>query len=201
MMQKGDVSSTEVVSAHLERIHAVNPALNAIVTLVSDHALEMAAAADDRKAAGEALGLLHGLPIAHKDLADTAGIRTTLGSTLMSDRVPTRNALVVERAVDAGAVTMGKTNTPEFGAGSQTFNDVFGPTLNPYDLTRTCGGSSGGAAVAACRWVRHGWLTAQPGVVLQCCWSPPFARARTGMAEGPSLESFVDRRPNGADRR
>jgi amidase len=148
MMQKGDVSSTEVVSAHLERIHAVNPALNAIVTLVSDHALEMAAAADDRKAAGEALGLLHGLPIAHKDLADTAGIRTTLGSTLMSDRVPTRNALVVERAIDAGAVTMGKTNTPEFGAGSQTFNDVFGPTLNPYDLTRTCGGSSGGAAVA-----------------------------------------------------
>lgn len=148
MMQAGEISSREVVSAHLAHIDRVNPELNAIVTIVADHALEMASSADQRQANGDDLGLLHGLPIAHKDLADTAGIRTTLGSTLMSDRVPTENALVVQRSIDAGAVTIGKTNTPEFGAGSQTFNEVFGPTKNPYDPSRTCGGSSGGAAVA-----------------------------------------------------
>ena len=148
MLRAGDISSVELVTAHLEHIESVNPELNAIVTLTADHALEMAAEADQRQARGDDLGLLHGLPIAHKDLADTAGIRTTLGSTLMADRVPEENALVVQRALDAGAVTMGKTNTPEFGAGSQTFNEVFGPTKNPYDPTRTCGGSSGGAAVA-----------------------------------------------------
>jgi len=148
MMQSGEISSTEVVTAHLEHIDRVNPALNAMVTIVPDHALAMAAAADERQAKGDTLGLLHGLPIAHKDLADTAGIRTTHGSTLLSDGVPTKNALVVQRAIDAGAVTMGKTNTPEFGAGSQTFNDVFGSTKNPFDPSRTCGGSSGGAAVS-----------------------------------------------------
>ncbi len=91
---------------------------------------------------------MHGLPVAHKDLVDTAGIRTTRGSRFYQDTIPTRDALIVTRMRAAGAVTCGKTNTPEFGAGSQTFNSVFGATRNPYDVTKTCGGSSSGAAVA-----------------------------------------------------
>jgi len=96
----------------------------------------------------EKLGPLHGLPVAHKDLMETRGIRTTFGSPLYKDYVPAENDIVVGRMQRAGAITIGKTNTPEFGAGSQTFNQVFGATRNPYDLTKTCGGSSGGAAVA-----------------------------------------------------
>jgi amidase len=94
------------------------------------------------------LGVLHGLPVAHKDLMETRGIRTTFGSPLYKDNIPTENDIVVERMSHAGAIIIGKTNTPEFGSGSQTFNSVFGATRNPYDLTKTCGGSSGGAAVA-----------------------------------------------------
>jgi amidase len=136
------------MQAHLARIERVNGKVNAIVTLVADRALEDAARADEQLARGVAVGPLHGLPIAHKDLVDTAGIRTTRGSPFYRDHVPTENALIVTRIRAAGAITVGKTNTPEFGAGSQTFNTVFGATRNPYDLTKTCGGSSGGAAVA-----------------------------------------------------
>ena len=142
------LSAREVVTAHLERIEAVNPKVNAVVTVVADQALEAASRADDALARGADIGPLHGLPVVHKDLHETAGIRTTMGSPLFADWVPDRNALIVQRLVDAGAITVGKSNTPEFGAGSQTFNTVFGATRNPYDLTRTCGGSSGGAAVA-----------------------------------------------------
>ena len=148
MLAEREVSAREVLDAHLERIEEVNPKLNAIVTLVPELAVERANAADEAAAAGEDLGVLHGLPVGHKDLAETAGIRTTLGSPIFSDWIPDRNALVVERQIAAGAVMVGKTNTPEFGAGSNTFNEVFGVTSNPYDLERTCGGSSGGAAVA-----------------------------------------------------
>ena len=106
------------------------------------------------QAHGEKLGPLHGLPVAHKDLLETKGIRTTFGSPLFKDYIPTEDNIVVERMARAGAITIGKTNAPEFGAGSQTFNKVFGATRNPYDLTKTCGGSSGGAAVAlACGMV------------------------------------------------
>jgi amidase len=107
-----------------------------------------AAKADERLARGDAPGVLHGLPVAHKDLLDTAGIRSTKGSPFYRDRVPAEDAPIVTRMRAAGAITLGKTNTPEFGAGSQTFNTVFGATRNPYDLSKTCGGSSGGAAVA-----------------------------------------------------
>jgi amidase len=103
---------------------------------------------DAAAARGQWLGPLHGLPVAHKDLHDTKGIRTTYGSPIFKDHVPTEDALIVERIKKAGAITVGKTNTPEFGAGSQTFNPVFGATHNPYDLSKTCGGSSGGAAVS-----------------------------------------------------
>ncbi len=148
LIRAGDVSAREVMRAHLERIERVNPGLNAIVTLVADQAMAEAERADERQARGEPLGLLHGLPVAHKDLFDTAGVRTTYGSPLYANHVPTTEALIVERLKAAGAISVGKTNTAEWGAGSQTFNPVFGPTRNPYDHAKTCGGSSGGSAVA-----------------------------------------------------
>jgi len=142
------LSAREVLAAHLAQIERVNPKVNAIVTLVAELAKAAAARADEMQARGESLGPLHGLPVAHKDLLDTRGIRTTFGSPLYKDNVPTEDDIVVERMRRAGAITIGKTNTPEFGSGSQTFNTVFGASRNPYDLTKTCGGSSGGAAVA-----------------------------------------------------
>ncbi len=147
-----DLSAREAVGAHLQQIERVNPKVNAIVTLIAEQALEQARHADDELASGAAPAALHGLPIAHKDLQPTRGVRTTFGSRIYKDFVPSTDSLLVERVRAAGAILIGKTNTPEFGAGSQTFNEVFGATLNPYDLTKTCGGSSGGAAVAlACR--------------------------------------------------
>jgi len=143
-----ELSAREVVGAHLAQIERVNPGVNAIVTLVADQAMERARAADEELAHGRDVGPLHGLPIAHKDLQPTKGIRTTFGSPIYRDFVPSEDSLLVERLRRAGAIVVGKTNTPEFGAGSQTFNPVFGSTLNPYDRTKTCGGSSGGAAVA-----------------------------------------------------
>ena len=148
------VSVTEVLDAHLDQISRVNPTVNAIVTLLADRARTDARAKDAALARGEAAGPLYGLPIVHKDLVPTRGIRTTYGSPIFRDHVPDADGLIVERLRAAGAVTLGKSNTPEFGAGSQTFNEVFGRTLNPYDPTKTCGGSSGGAAVAlACGMV------------------------------------------------
>ena len=148
LLDSGKVSSRELLAAHLRRIEEVNPELNAIVTLTPEIAYQRALAADDAQARGETLGLLHGLPIAHKDITDTAGVLTTMGSPIYKDRVPEKDDLIVERIRNAGAIMVGKTNTPEFGAGSQTFNEVFGVTSNPYDTSKTCGGSSGGAAVA-----------------------------------------------------
>src|SRR5262245_58905455 len=147
-LRRKQVSARDVMAAHLAQVDRVNPKVNAIVTLVADQAMANAAKADEAIARGGEVGVLHGLPVAHKDLVDTAGIRTTRGSPFYRDSVPTRDALIVERIRGAGAITLGKTNTPEFGAGSQTFNTVFGATRNPYDLSKTCGGSSGGAAVA-----------------------------------------------------
>ena len=147
-LHQKQVSAREVMTAHLARIEQVNPTLNAIVTLTPETALADADAADAALMRGQTVGPLHGLPIAHKDLFLTAGIRTTFGSRAFADHVPDDTTLIVERERQAGAITIGKTNTPEFGAGSQTFNEVFGATRNPYDQTKTCGGSSGGAAVA-----------------------------------------------------
>ncbi len=154
MIRAREVSVTEVTQAHLRQIERVNPKVNAIVTLTAERALDEARAKDAALARGESPGPLFGLPIVHKDLFVTRGSRTTYGSPIYRDYVPDHDALVVERTRGAGAITVGKSNTPEFGAGSQTFNEVFGRTLNPYDLTKTCGGSSGGAAVAlACGMV------------------------------------------------
>jgi amidase len=147
-IRAGRLSARDVMAAHLARIEAVNPKVNAIVTLHAEQAMAAALAADEAQARGEPLGPLHGLPVVHKDLIMTRGMRTTYGSRVHEDYVPTRSALLVERQQAAGAISIGKTNTPEFGAGSQTFNAVFGATRNPYDLAMTCGGSSGGSAVA-----------------------------------------------------
>ncbi len=143
-LQKRDLSAVEAVEAHLLQIERLNPELNAICTLAADTAMETARQLDN----GPVTGPLHGVPVGIKDLSATKGLKTTFGSPIFSEWVPDYDALPVERLKRAGAIVIGKTNTPEFGAGSQTFNPVFGPTLNPYDLTKTCGGSSGGSAVA-----------------------------------------------------
>jgi amidase len=154
LVRAREMSAREVIEAHLAQIERLNPKVNAIVTLTAEQAMDQAHAADDALARGEEVGPLVGLPVAHKDLLPTEGIRTTFGSLVFKDFVPDHDALIVERLKRAGAISVGKTNTPEFGAGSQTFNEVCGETLNPYDTTRTCGGSSGGAAVAlACGMV------------------------------------------------
>lgn len=143
-----ELSCVEVMTAHLTQIERVNPLVNAIITLDAAGAMAGAVAADQALDRGDPIGPLHGLPVAHKDLVLTKGMRTTWGSPIYKDFVPTQDALLVERLAQAGAIRVGKTNVPEFGAGSQTFNPVFGATRNPYDLSKTCGGSSGGAAVA-----------------------------------------------------
>ena len=144
-----DVSCREVMVAYLDRIDAVNPAVNAIVALQPRETLLAQADERDRQLArGESCGWMHGFPLAVKDLAQTAGIVTTLGSPIFRGHVPVADSLVVERMKRAGAIIIGKTNTPEFGLGSNTYNTVYGTTLNPYDPTRSAGGSSGGAAVA-----------------------------------------------------
>jgi len=144
-----EVSCEQVMRAHLDQIAKVNPAVNAIVTQVpEEQAMTAARAADLQIARGGPLGALHGLPVAHKDLLPTKGMRTTFGSPIYRDFVPDTDAVLAERCRAAGAILIGKTNTPEFGAGSQTFNPVFGTTRNPWDPSKTCGGSSGGAAVA-----------------------------------------------------
>jgi amidase len=148
LLARRAVSCVEVMDAHLARIKRCNPRLNAIVSLDAERARAQAAQHDAKYHAGEVLPPLWGLPTAHKDLVNTRDFPTTFGSTLYAQHRPDHDDLIVERIRNAGALALGKTNTPEFGAGSQTFNRVFGATRNPYDLRRTCGGSSGGAAVA-----------------------------------------------------
>ena len=148
LMRQKKLSAREVMEAHLRQIERVNPRVNAMVTLVpEDQLMAQARVADEALAKGRWLGPLHGLPVGVKDLYQTKGIRTTWGSPLYKDYVPDFDCLVVEREKKAGAIIIGKTNLPEFALGSQTFNPVFGATLNPYDLTKTCGGSTGGGAV------------------------------------------------------
>ncbi|HEY9274585.1 MULTISPECIES: amidase [Achromobacter] len=147
-IRQGHLSATDAVLAHLRRIEAVNPKINAIIALDADAALAAARAADLKQARGEALGPMHGLPVAHKDNQAVAGMPTTHGSPLFANNIATVDSIVVERQRKAGAITLGKTNLPEFAAGSHTFNSLFGLTRNPYDLTRSAGGSSGGAAAA-----------------------------------------------------
>jgi amidase len=141
-------SPTEVMEAVLARIDRVNPRLNAYVTLTREAALRDARAATRALRRGAALAPLHGVPVSIKDNTPTRGVRTTYGSKIFEHHVPAEDAVIVERLRAAGAIVLGKTNTPEFAAGGNTFNAVFGATRNPWNPALTCGGSSGGAAVA-----------------------------------------------------
>ncbi len=146
LIRDREVSVHEVVRAHISQIERLNPLVNAVVTNLFDQALAQARIMDGK---GQDRNLpLFGLPVLYKDLTNTKGVRTTLGSRIFESNVPNFDAIHVSRLKRAGAITLGKTNTPEFGAGSQTFNEVFGSTRNPYDLKKTCGGSSGGSAVS-----------------------------------------------------
>lgn len=142
------VSPVEVIEAVLAQVDRVNPTVNAIVTLTAENARATARAAEAAVLRGDPLGPLHGVPVSIKDVTLTKGIRTTFGSLAFADNIPTEDALIVERLRAAGAILIGKTNTPELAAGANTKNRVFGATRNPWKLTQTCGGSSGGAAVA-----------------------------------------------------
>jgi amidase len=143
-----EISSRELLSLYLERVERINPTLNAVVTVVAERAMAEAAAADQATARGEAAGPLHGLPVTIKDAIEVAGVRSTGGSGELADHVPTSDAPAVARLRQAGAVVFGKTNVPEWSGDIQTFNDLFGTTNNPWDVSRTTGGSSGGAAAA-----------------------------------------------------
>ena len=186
-IRRRELSAREVMAAHLARIERINPKVNAIVTLVAERAMADARRADEQAAGGRPLGVLHGLPVAHKDLVDTAGIRTTRGSRFLSDNVPKTDALIVTRIRAAGAITCGKTNTPEYGAGSQTFNAVFGRDPQPLrpdeDLRRQqwrCGGFARLRHGPDCRRQRHGWVVAQSRGLLQCRRPAPVTRACAG---------------------
>src|SRR5262245_27346128 len=142
-----ELSPVEVIQAALERVERLNPTLNAIVTL-NPAALDNARALEQRLARGESPGLLAGVPVGIKDVTEVAGLRTTYGSPLYRDHVPAEDALVVQRLRAAGAIVLGKTNTPEFAAGGNTWNDVFGRTRNPWNPALSAGGSTGGGAAA-----------------------------------------------------
>ncbi len=150
LLRTRKLSAVELMRAYIAQIERVNPKVNAIVTFLPEAALKEAKKLDAKRARSRTddSGPLAGLPIAYKETIVTKGIRTTFGSPIYADNIPNEDHAIVERLRAAGVITLGKTNAPEFAAGSQTFNKVFGATLNPYDLTKTCGGSSGGAAVA-----------------------------------------------------
>ncbi len=147
-LERREISARELLREHLDAVAAHNPALNAVVTLAAERAADEAATVDERRAAGDSPGPLAGLPITIKDALQTAGIRSTGGAPELAENVPDVDAPAVARLRDAGAVVFGKTNLPCWSGDVQTFNDLFGTTNNPWDLTRTPGGSSGGAAAA-----------------------------------------------------
>src|SRR5262249_20442142 len=143
-----EISPVELVEASIARIEALNPALNAIAARDFARARKLAVSAEAAARKGEQLGALHGLPTGIKDLHETAGLLTTYGSPLYRDHVPTHDAAMVARVRAAGAIVVGKTNVPEFGAGANSRNVVWGATGNPFDPMLNAGGSSGGSAVA-----------------------------------------------------
>lgn len=141
-----EISAREALDAHYDRIDSINPLINAVITQCRERAYQQATRADELTASNSPLPPLHGVPMTHKDTHSTAGIRTTQGSVVFRDAVPDFDDLIIERFRAAGVVSSGKSNVPEFAAGSHTFNELFGTTVNPYALDRSAGGSSGGAA-------------------------------------------------------
>ena len=181
------ISCVEVMRAHLEKIARINPRVNAIVSLQPfEDLIVQAEKRDEQLARGEYLGWMHGFPHAVKDLEVTKDIRTTMGSLLFKDFIPKADSIVVERMKDSGAIVIGKTNVPEFGLGSQTYNPVFGTTLNAYDQTKTAGGSSGGTAVALALRMLPVWrrqrfcrFIEKSSGVQQCVWVSTLFRPST----------------------
>jgi amidase len=182
------VSCLEVMTSYLNHIETINPHVNAIVALQEPRALlAQSRERDSQLARGEWMGPLHGFPHAVKELAAVKGIKTTKGSPLLKDFVPSTDSVMVERLRRAGAIFIGKTNTPEFGLGSHTYNPVYGLTRNAYDQSRSAGGSSGGAAVSfigpsyatACRWKRLRRKPSKPRRVEQCLGLSYQLRPRT----------------------
>ncbi len=160
LLKKGEVKPSELLEASLARIEQVEPKVNAVVTVCADRARQSTRYLDDRKGEfGSGPGWLAGLPIGIKDLSHVSGVKTTFGSRGFADFVATENDPLVDRLEDNGGIIVGKTNTPEQGAGGNTFNDVFGMTRNPWDIRKNAGGSSGGAAVSLATgevWLSHG---------------------------------------------
>jgi amidase len=159
LLERREVTPEELVRLALERIAAVDGAVNAVPTVCAERALDRARALAGASPPGDRRGWLAGLPVVIKDLNDVAGVRTTYGSPIFADHVPDRSGYEVERLEARGAVIVGKSNTPEFGAGANTFNEVFGTTRNPWDTALTCAGSSGGAAAALATgtaWLANG---------------------------------------------
>ena len=171
LVKSREITPLEILEAHLSVIDRINPKLNAIVTLVADQAREAAVKAGDAVIRGEKTGLLHGLPVGIKDITPTAGIRTTFGSPLFKDHVPDEDAEAVRRLKAAGAIVLAKTNTPEFAAGANTVNSVFGATRNPWNAALSPAGSSGGSAVA----VATGMLPIAQGTDFGCSIRMPAA--------------------------
>src|ERR1700688_741232 len=148
LIRKRKVSPVELTKACLARIDRANPALNAFITITAESALEQARVAESEVMRGNWRGPLHGVPIALKDLFDTAGVKTTAGSGVFKDRIPEEDAEVVRRLKDAGAVLLGKTNMQEFAFGGSSLVSYFGAVHNPWELSHVAGGSSGGSAAA-----------------------------------------------------
>ncbi|WP_293878664.1 amidase [uncultured Brevibacterium sp.] len=146
-LKSKDISATEIVDEHFSRINAVNPHVNAVVTFDEENARRTAQQIDNDRIAGKPLPPLAGVPMTHKDTHEVSGIRTTWGSPIYKDHVSHTDDLIIARMREAGVITTGKTNVPEFAAGAHTFNPVFGTTLNPYNTAKSAAGSSGGAAV------------------------------------------------------
>jgi hypothetical protein len=203
-----DVSCVEVMDAHLAQIRRLNRRVNAIVAMADEEGLRAQAAERDRQLArGEHLGWMHGMPQAIKDTAQAKGFLYTSGSPLLKDNVSTVDSVIAERAKNAGAIIIGKTNVPEWALGSNTFNPVYGTTGNPYDLTKTAGGSSrrrrrgaGGAHAACGRRQRHGRINPQSVSLLQYLWTSAYHGRRSAGAEPRSVRPAIrDRRANGAD--
>ena len=193
------ISPLEVLDAYLEAIEALNPQVNAIVTLAAEQARDAAHGAERAVMKGEALGVLHGLPIGVKDITPTAGIRTTYASPLYKDYVPTEDAEAVRRLKAAGAIVVAKTNTPEFAAGANTNNVLFGPTRNPWNTALSVAGSSGGSAAA----VAAGMLPIAQGTDFGGSVRVPAAfcgivgiRATPGLGAELSAASAVGLRPS-----
>ena len=205
LLDRRELSVVELVDATIGRIERVNPLLNAFVTLRLDEARDEAVAADGARAGGDDIGVLHGLPIGVKDCFATKGIRTTFASLAFKDHVPDFDHLVVEREKAAGAIILGKLNTPEYTMALNTCdNPVFGPTRNPYDTSLCPGASSGGSGAALARRavfpgrrLRHRRLGAQPGRLVQHRRPPPDIVDDPRRAQSGHLAQHEHRRAHG----